>query len=149
MREFEKICGVEHVDKRLFHGLRRAMEKLVGEHTTDEAVRDIAGGWSVGSGTRETVYTDPENEERLALAAQARAAAIESIAAPVSPASRVEELAIAARRLLALVKQIEQEEQLGEVLKTAKRSTENLVSELTNAALEAEANTNAAIGETT
>jgi hypothetical protein len=128
MEKHEESCGVAHVDGRMFHGLRRAMEKLVGEHTTDEAVRDIAGGWTVGSGTRQAVYTDAEDEDRRSAAAHARAAALEAISSPVTAAAAIEEVATAVRRICATVEVLAGAEGalLGEAVGLARALTEAL-----------------------
>ncbi len=99
--DLERAAGVEHVYKRGWHGLRRAFESLIGEQTADSRVRDMAQGWAVGGGTRETIYTDTENELLLAEVAGARSRALDSVRHPATTAERAEELADEARALLA------------------------------------------------
>lgn len=98
-REYEQRCGVEHKHKRLFHGLRRALEELIGEETTDDKVRDAAQGWTIGGGTRAAIYANKESERTLEKAAIARASAIEKLSSERTSAERVEEVMLAAEQL--------------------------------------------------
>ncbi|GMV05173.1 MAG: hypothetical protein AMXMBFR53_14520 [Gemmatimonadota bacterium] len=99
MTEHEAACGVRHVRGRLFHGLRRSMEKLVALETTDEAVRDLAGGWVVGGGTRPAIYTDAQDEDRRAMAATARDAAINRVSGALASAPFLNSLGLEAARI--------------------------------------------------
>jgi hypothetical protein len=103
LRKLEAAVGVAHVERRGFHGLRRAMEGFVSEETTDNKARDTAGGWSIGSGTRETTYTDNEDERTRSEAARARSAAVAGLSLPSTPAARIRELAISVQRFVALI----------------------------------------------
>lgn len=96
----EKAAGVEHIRGRAFHGLRRAFEPLVARHSPDSRVRDKAGGWKIGSGTREAIYTKSDSEALAAATAVARAAALEDVSNPASPAERAEDLSVQARLTL-------------------------------------------------
>jgi len=99
MTAHEAACGVRHVRGRLFHGLRRSMEKLVALETTDEAVRDLAGGWVVGGGTRPAIYTDAQDEDRRAMAATARDAAINRVSGALASAPFLNSLGLEAARI--------------------------------------------------
>lgn len=99
MTKHEAACGVRHVRGRLFHGLRRSMEKLVALETTDEAVRDLAGGWVVGGGTRPAIYTDAQDEDRRAMAATARDAAINRVSGALASAPFLNSLSLEAVRI--------------------------------------------------
>lgn len=99
LHELEDVAGVKRVEKRGFHGLRRTIAKLVARQTGDAELRDLAQGWKPGSGTREMIYdVAEEDEERLGLAAEARARAIEAVA-PGTPAERAAAFRIAMRSL--------------------------------------------------
>lgn len=98
--ELEEAAGVEHIDGRSWHGLRRAFETLVGRHTNSPDARDKAGGWTIGGGTRGKIYTQKEEEALTAEAARARAAALADVSDAASPAERAEDLAAQARLLL-------------------------------------------------
>jgi len=97
LRELETIAGVPHETRRAFHGLRRTVARLVNRETEDDTLRDLAQGWTPGSGARELYDDALEDEEQLALAAQARARAIESVARSLTPAEQVEDLAAIAQ----------------------------------------------------
>jgi hypothetical protein len=103
LRKLEKAVGVTYEKLRGFHGLRRAMEGFVSEETTDNKARDTAGGWSIGSGTRESNYTDDEDERTRSEAAKARSAAVAGLSRPSTPAARIRELAISVQRLGAVI----------------------------------------------
>lgn len=70
--ELEAAAGVEKKPGRGWHGLRRGMKEAIERVTDDEAVRDEAGGWAVGGGTRH-LYADEEEQRRIGEAAKARA----------------------------------------------------------------------------
>jgi Trk K+ transport system NAD-binding subunit len=99
MTAHEAKCGVRHVRGRLFHGLRRSMEKLVALETTDEAVRDLAGRWVVGGGTRPAIYTDAQDEDRRAMAATARDAAINRVSGALASVPFLNSLGLEAARI--------------------------------------------------
>ena len=46
--------------------LRRSMSDALNEETQDENVRDAAGGWRQGSGTRQSVYNDEQDPHLIA-----------------------------------------------------------------------------------
>jgi len=109
MTEHEAACGVRHVRGRLFHGLRRSMEKFVALETTDEAVRDLAGGWVVGGGTRPAIYTDAQDEDRRAMAAAARDAAINRVSGALASAPFLTSLGLEAARIEEKAREVAQE----------------------------------------
>ena len=89
----ERIAGVPRVPKRGFHGLRRTVAKLVARVTDDAELRDLAQGWKPGSGTRQALYDQAEeDDERLGRAAEARTRAIETVSRSASPAEHAAEL---------------------------------------------------------
>lgn len=109
LEKFEERAGVEHKNKRLHHGLRRALEALIGEFTTDDKVRDVAQGWTVGGGTRTKIYSDKEAESTLEKAAVARAAALERLSAARSVPEVLDEIAVQAGVLVQQLKDLAEE----------------------------------------
>lgn len=68
----EKAAGVEPIDGRGWYGLRRGFSDLTRVETTDERVRDAAGGWTTGSETRSRIYMDPNDLSVIEEAARVR-----------------------------------------------------------------------------
>lgn len=99
LRALEKVAGVEYKPGRSFHGLRRTITRLVGKQTDDATLRDLAQGWTPGSGARKLYDAAEEDEDQLALAAEARVKAIETISRALTPSEQVEGLASAATQL--------------------------------------------------
>lgn len=60
--EFERAAGVEPVDGRGWHGVRRYYSDVYEPLTADERVKDAMGGWVAGSGMRRSVYQQQEDE---------------------------------------------------------------------------------------
>lgn len=107
--KLEAAAGVEHIKGRSWHGLRRAFEALVARHTQDPNVKDRAGGWKIGGGTRLRIYMNKEGEELTEAAAHARAAALADVSSAASPAERTEDLSVQARLHLDLLAEAAEE----------------------------------------
>jgi integrase len=61
-RAWEEAAGIAHVPGRGWHALRRMAADLGAGRSNDSAVLDRLGSWRPGSGVRERVYRDREDE---------------------------------------------------------------------------------------
>lgn len=72
--DYEKQLGIEPVDGRGWHGIRRSASDVSGDYTDNEEVRDALGGWQNRSGTRASYYEGDEKPPVLRRAAEVRRA---------------------------------------------------------------------------
>lgn len=72
--DYEKQLGIEPVDGRAWHGIRRIASDVSGDYTDNEEVRDALGGWQNRSGTRASYYEGEEKPSVLRRAAEVRRA---------------------------------------------------------------------------
>ena len=70
--DYEAGVGIEHVQGRAWYGIRRRSSDRTRRFSSDERVRDAAGGWTAGSPTRERIYMDGADPEVLTETAIAR-----------------------------------------------------------------------------
>lgn len=101
--EYEAQVGIAHVRGRAWYGLRRRATDRTRRATTDERVRDAAGGWTSGSSTREGIYMEEADPDVLREAAaareQARGRQIAESSNGIGPNERREELAAVLRAM--------------------------------------------------
>jgi hypothetical protein len=73
--ELERLAGVEPVEGRAWHGMRRRLSDLAEPLTSDERAKNAVTGHAPGSKMRGSVYQESESEAVMQAAADVRAKA--------------------------------------------------------------------------
>lgn len=110
-RDLEDVAGVPHRKGRGWYGGRRGSADRVRRVTTDEKVKNAAGGWAPGSTVRASLYEDGADPEVLREAAEARRRARRAgttdpdggTVSPVEAAAALEALGVAPEKLEAML----------------------------------------------